>query len=174
MSYQEMEMKFNIAQIMFGCFVGLPLLLASHVNYSSDQEAAKLPSAKPAINAADYSSLQAALDALPKSGGIVSILAGHYKIERPLVLSRPNVLLQDAGTVTHIDNLNTEGKAAMIIQHLQERKVKKDERLWRVKVSDLRITGNEKSGHGIEAIQVQEIFLQRVTVSYHGGRRDPA
>ena len=36
-------------------------------------------------------------------------------------------------------------------------------------VSNLRVTGNPKSGHGIHAVQIQEVFLQGVTVSYHGG-----
>ncbi|MBN2314884.1 MAG: right-handed parallel beta-helix repeat-containing protein, partial [Sedimentisphaerales bacterium] len=35
--------------------------------------------------------------------------------------------------------------------------------------SNFRITGNEKSGHGIEAQRINEIFIDGVTVSYHGG-----
>ena len=41
--------------------------------------------------------------------------------------------------------------------------------LWRVRLADFRLTGNEKSGHGIEARRINEIFIQGVTVSYHGG-----
>ncbi|MCP4505214.1 MAG: right-handed parallel beta-helix repeat-containing protein, partial [Fuerstiella sp.] len=40
---------------------------------------------------------------------------------------------------------------------------------WRVHLKDFRITGNDKSGHGIEAIQIEEIYLEGVTVSEHGG-----
>ncbi len=36
-------------------------------------------------------------------------------------------------------------------------------------LSQFRITGQENSGHGIEAVMVNEIFLDGVTVSYHGG-----
>ena len=36
-------------------------------------------------------------------------------------------------------------------------------------LSNFRITGNEQSGHGIEAILVNEILIQGVTTSYHGG-----
>ncbi len=46
--------------------------------------------------------------------------------------------------------------------------MKREERLWRVNLSNFRITGNEKSGHGIEAIQIEEIFIQGVSVSYNG------
>ena len=42
-------------------------------------------------------------------------------------------------------------------------------RIWRVKLDDFRITGNEKSGHGIVARHVDEIHLDAITVSYHGG-----
>jgi hypothetical protein len=38
-----------------------------------------------------------------------------------------------------------------------------------VQLTNFRITGNEKSGHGILADYVNEIFLDGVTVSYHGG-----
>ena len=41
--------------------------------------------------------------------------------------------------------------------------------LWRVKLADLRVTGNPKSGHGIEAVNVNEFFLDGVTVSENGG-----
>jgi hypothetical protein len=42
-------------------------------------------------------------------------------------------------------------------------------RQWRVQISNLRITGNEQSGHGILADHVNEIYLTGVTVSNHGG-----
>jgi parallel beta-helix repeat protein len=36
-------------------------------------------------------------------------------------------------------------------------------------LADFRVTGNEKSGAGIEARQIDEIFVDGVTSSYHGG-----
>ncbi|MBT6154746.1 MAG: right-handed parallel beta-helix repeat-containing protein [Planctomycetaceae bacterium] len=128
-----------------------------------------LPGARPAIDAAKFPSLQAAFDALPAEGGVVNLPAGTFEITEPLVLSRSDVLIQGAGTATHIKNVNTAGKPALVIQHPDGKKVKKDDRLWRVMLSNFRITGNEKSGHGIEAILVNEILLQGVSVSYHGG-----
>ncbi|MEZ6088568.1 MAG: right-handed parallel beta-helix repeat-containing protein [Pirellulaceae bacterium] len=41
--------------------------------------------------------------------------------------------------------------------------------MWRVSVKDLRLTGNAKSGPGIEARYVEEIHIQGVSSSYHGG-----
>ncbi|MGC3971156.1 MAG: right-handed parallel beta-helix repeat-containing protein [Pirellulales bacterium] len=80
-----------------------------------------------------------------------------------------DVLLRGHGSATHIVNKNENGESALIVRH-PEFPEKKDGKLrkWRVQIADLRITGNEKSGHGIEANYVQEIFIHGVTVSYHG------
>jgi hypothetical protein len=128
-----------------------------------------LPGARAEIDAAKFPSLQAALDALPKEGGVVRIPPGTFEITQPLVLARGDVLLQGAGTATHIRNMNTEGQSALIVRHPDGEKVKAEDKLWRVMLSNFRITGNEKSGHGIDALLVNEIFIQGVTVSYHGG-----
>ena len=65
-------------------------------------------------------------------------------------------------------NVNVDGQPALVVKHPDGDKVKADDQLWRVMLSNFRITGNEKSGHGIEALLVNEIFIQGVTVSYHG------
>jgi hypothetical protein len=128
-----------------------------------------LPGARPIVDAAQFSSLQAAIDALPAEGGIVNLPPGTFEIERPLVISRSDVLLRGSGTATHIKNVNEGGEPALLVRHPDGEKVKANEKLWRVMLSDFRITGNEKSGNGIEALLVNEIFIQGVTVSYHGG-----
>lgn len=128
-----------------------------------------LPGARSEIDAAKYPSLQAALDALPKEGGVVRIPPGTFEISQPLVLSRGDVLIQGSGTATHIKNMNADRQPALIVRHPDGEKVKADDKLWRVMLSNFRITGNEKSGHGIEALLVNEIFIQGVTISYHGG-----
>jgi hypothetical protein len=61
-----------------------------------------------------------------------------------------------------------EGKSALILQHPDGGDNRQAE-LWRIQLSNFRITGNEKSGHGIEARRINEIFIDGVTVSYHGG-----
>lgn len=135
------------------------------------QPAAKsiLPGARAEIDAAKYPSLQAAFDAMPKEGGVVRIPPGTFEISQPLVLSRGDVLIQGSGTATHIKNINADGQPALVVKHPDGDKVKNPDKLWRVMLSNFRITGNEKSGNGIEALLVNEIFLQGVTVSYHGG-----
>jgi parallel beta-helix repeat protein len=134
----------------------------------ADGEPGTLPGARPTINAAKYPSLQAAIDALPNDGGRILLPAGTFEISKPLVILQDDVLFQGSGTATHIKNVNTNGEPALIIR--REAGIKdKTKRQWRVQLADFRITGNEKSGHGILADYVNEIYLTGVTVSYHGG-----
>jgi len=121
------------------------------------------------INAGDYESLQAAFDAVPKTGGRVLIPSGIYEITAPLRLKTGDVRIEGSGNSTHIVNRNEEGKPALVIAHEDLRDVKQEDRLWRVQIANLRLTGNAKSGDGIHAILVNEIFLHNVTVSHHGG-----
>lgn len=129
----------------------------------------RLAGARPVIDAVHYPSLQEALDAIPKEGGIVRIPPGTFEISAPLVVSASDVCIEGCGTATHIKNMNQNGESALRIAHPDGDKVKSADKLWRVMISNLRITGNEKSGQGIEAVMVNEIFVQGVTVSYHGG-----
>ncbi|MBL9090264.1 MAG: right-handed parallel beta-helix repeat-containing protein [Planctomycetaceae bacterium] len=154
---------------LFAVAVGVALFNVSQAD-TAGATAAKLPGAKAVIEAAGYPTLQAALDAVPPEGGVVRLPPGTFEITEPLLLLRGETLLEGCGAATHIVNKNVEGKSALVIRH-PDFPAKKDgnSRNWRVQVSNLRITGNEKSGHGIEANYVQEIFLQGVTSSYHGG-----
>ena len=134
----------------------------------SNNPSQRLPGAKPVIEAGDYPSLQAAIDALSDEGGVVRIPPGVFEINEPLIISKPDVQIEGAGTATHIKNVNKEGLPAMILQHPDKGESRESE-LWRINLLNFRITGNEKSGHGIEARRINEIFVQGVTVSYHGG-----
>ena len=129
---------------------------------------ARLPGAAAVIDAAVYPSIQAALDALPASGGAVRLPPGTFEISEPLVIAASDVLLEGAGTATHIKNVNQEGGSALILRD-PTGKDGRDTELWRIRLANFRLTGNEKSGHGIEARGINEIFLEGVTVSYHGG-----
>jgi len=120
------------------------------------------------IEASHYPSLQAALDALPPSGGVVRIGPGEWVLQEPLVLRKEDVLLVGAGTATHIKNANTQGQPALIIEPTGLAENPRAS-LWRVSVQNLRLTGNEQSGTGILARHVNEIYLQGMSVSYHGG-----
>ena len=144
------------------------ILLTGGAFLVSKNQSMQLPGAKPCIEAGDYQSLQAAIDALPGEGGMVRIPPGVFEINEPLVINKPDVQIEGAGTATHIKNMNTEGMPAMILQHPDKGKSRESE-LWRISLLNFRITGNEKSGNGIEARGINEIFLQGITVSYHGG-----
>jgi hypothetical protein len=124
--------------------------------------------ARPIINAGSYPSLQAAIDALPTIGGKVVVPAGTYELNQPLRIAQEDVLIEGCGTATQIKNVNTEGQPAIVIE---SPKIKEDPKavLWRVQIANLRVTGNERSGAGILARHVNEIFLHGVTSSYHGG-----
>jgi hypothetical protein len=120
------------------------------------------------IDAADYDNLQDAFDALPEGGGIVSIPPGVYDITEPLRIHTAETRISGAGASTHIRNLNIEGKPALV---LEPEKIADDAklRLWRVQVDNLRISGSEKSGDGIQATGIQEIFLHGISIDHHGG-----
>src|SRR5204862_8085020 len=111
---------------------------------------------------------QAASDALPPGGGVVRLPAGTFEINQPLRISQEDVLIEGSGTATHIKNVATDGQPAIEIDN-SKRKTDAKATLWRVAIQNLRLTGNEKSGHGILAHHVDELFLHGVTVSYHGG-----
>ncbi len=128
----------------------------------------RLPGAQPVIDAGRYATIQAAIDALPDEGGVVRLPPGTFEISKPLKVTKPDVLIEGAGTATHIKNVNTEGESALILQHPGSGDSRQAE-LWRIRLANFRITGNEKSGHGIEARRINEIFIDGVTVSYHGG-----
>ncbi len=141
---------------------------ASGRSWGHESAEIRLPGAQPAIEAIRYPSIQAAIDALPETGGVVNLPAGTFEITEPLKVDKGDVLIKGAGAATHIKNVNTEGKSALILQHPSAGDNRKSE-LWRIRLADFRITGNEKSGHGIEARRINEVFIDGVTVSYHGG-----
>ena len=141
---------------------------AGSKSWGRESAGIRLPGARAAIDASRYASIQAAIDALPDEGGVVSLPPGTFEISEPLKVGKGDVLIKGAGTATHIKNVNAEGGSALILQHPGGGDNRKAE-LWRIRLADFRITGNEKSGHGIEARRINEVFIDGVTVSYHGG-----
>ena len=128
----------------------------------------RLPGAAAVIDAAEYPSLQAAIDALPPTGGAVRLPPGTFEITEPLTIGVSDVLIEGAGTATHIRNVNTHGSSAILLQHPSGAD-NRDAELWRIRLANFRLTGNDRSGHGIEARRINEIFIEGVTVSNHGG-----
>lgn len=155
--------------LLVGAILGLAVALGWQAASSRSQQApGGLPGARPAIDAATYPSLQAAIDALPATGGAIRLPAGTFEIHQPLRITQEDVLLEGCGTATHIKNMNADGQPAIVIE---SPKLKDNPKaaLWRIQITNLRITGNEKSGAGIHAKHVNEVFLHGVTASYHGG-----
>ncbi|MBP85739.1 MAG: hypothetical protein CMJ64_03325 [Planctomycetaceae bacterium] len=140
-------------------------------NTEAQTAANGLLGARVMIDAATYPTLQAALDALPDEGGLVRLPAGLFEITESLRIEKEDVCIEGAGTATHIKNLNEEGQPAILLADPECKDPKKDRKhnLWRLRLSNFRVTGNEKSGAGIEARQIDEIFIQGVTVSENGG-----
>jgi len=135
---------------------------------SPERDAPMLAGARPDIEAIRYRTIQEAIDALPPEGGVVRLPAGTFDISRPLRIASEDVMLIGAGTATHIRNTNTGGEPALILAPSPD-DAKKEKFLWRIRLADFRITGNEKSGDGIVARNIDELFIDGITVSYHGG-----
>jgi len=129
------------------------------------------PSGQAVVDAAQFPTLQAALDALPSTGGVVHIPPGVYEISEPLRITGEDVLIEGAGTATHIKNVNRAGAPAISITPPEpfDRTSSRRTDRWRVQLANLRVTGNPGSGAGIDALWVNEIFLHGITVSEHGG-----
>lgn len=120
------------------------------------------------IDAGKHRDLQAALDAVPESGGLVTIPPGNYEINEPLRVKTAETRIVGGGAATHIINKNESGSPAFILRPANL-DVDKKARLWRVQMADLRISGNEKSGDGIFAEGIQEIYLEGVSIDHNGG-----
>ncbi|MSU48314.1 MAG: hypothetical protein EXS37_04340 [Opitutus sp.] len=145
----------------------LPLIIAPTVWAASP----KLPGAQPVIEAIEYPSLQAAIDAVPRTGGMVRLPPGEFVITEPLIIRHEDFRLEGAGTATHIKNTNTRGQPAIVLRSdaFDAKNPTQRKSLWRVMLSNFRVTGNEKSGHGLEAVWINELDIHGVTISYHGG-----
>jgi len=164
-----MKQKYRAIVILLAAVVIVSVFsIAGVQGRRNNTPALRLAGARPVIDAGRYVTIQAAIDALPDEGGVVHLPPGTFEISEPLKVTKSDVLIEGAGTATHIKNVNTEGKSALILQHPSEGDNRKAE-IWRIQLSNFRITGNEKSGHGIEANRINEIFIDGVTVSYHGG-----
>jgi hypothetical protein len=146
----------------------------------ANEQTAKKPQKAPAatINAADYPNLQAAFDAVPERGGLVVLPPGQFRLTEPLVLSRGETRVVGAGAATCLVNCNTEGKPAMIIEPPGLDKNPKAE-LWRVQLADFRVKGDPdaldakssepKSGDGIVARRIQELYVHGLSIDHCGG-----
>src|SRR5690606_3733810 len=100
----------------------------------------RLPGTQSEIDAANYASLQEAIDALPATGGTVRLPAGTFELHEPLIIQQDDVRLVGQGTATHLVNRNEEGQPALHIRHRDAANARAY--VWRVQLADFRITGN--------------------------------
>jgi len=119
------------------------------------------------IDAAKFPSIQAAFDAVPVTGGVVKLPPGKVEISEPLVIKTQDTRVIGSGAATWIKNNNQEGKPALILRP-PTLDTDKKARLWRVQLADFRIEGQEKSGDGIFAEGIQEIYLEGMSIDHHG------
>jgi parallel beta-helix repeat protein len=120
------------------------------------------------VDASQFPSLQAALDAVPEAGGLVTLPPGVFEISEPLRVKTGDTRIVGSGAATHIVNKNVDGSPAFILRP-PNLDADKNARLWRVQMADLRISGTEKSGDGLFAEGIQEIYLEGVSIDHHGG-----
>jgi parallel beta-helix repeat protein len=114
--------------------------------------------------------LQAAINALPATGGVVRIPPGTHEITAPIVLGAGDVRIEGAGAATHIVNRNPSRQPALHIRHKDLGKGPRNQtRLWRVTLANFRISGSKETGDGIRAEGVDEIYITGVAVDHHGG-----
>jgi hypothetical protein len=120
-----------------------------------------------AIDASKFPNLQAAFDAVPPTGGIVTLPPGKFEITQPLHIKTEDTRVVGAGAATCIINKNEEGKPALILRP-PNLDADKKARLWRVQLADFRIMGQEKSGDGVFAEGIQEIYIEGMSIDHHG------
>jgi parallel beta-helix repeat protein len=123
------------------------------------------------VDASKFATLQQAADAIPETGGVLHIPPGTHEITEPIRITTGDTRVVGVGAASHIVNKNTDGSPAILISNpaFAGKATPSKERLWRVSVANLRVTGNENSGAGIEARYVEEIMVQGVTSSDNGG-----
>jgi hypothetical protein len=150
------------------CILLLTIVTFYGCNNQLGSKSFVLEGARNVINAGNHSSLQDAVDALPAEGGIVNIPPGVFEITEPLTVKTGDVCLKGSGTATHIVNKNTTGLPAILLASDPSKDAGENEALWRIQISDLRVTGNPGSGDGILAKNINEIYLEGITVSENG------
>ena len=120
------------------------------------------------IDASKFPDLQAALDAVPETGGLVKLPPGKFELSKPLVLMRADTRIEGSGAATHLINRNTNNQPALILRPKDWAK-NAQARVWRVQLADFRISGNPKSGDGVLAQGINEVFIHGMSIDHNGG-----
>jgi len=123
-----------------------------------------------AADSASRFDLQAAINALPPTGGVIRVPAGTIEITAPIMVGLGDVRIEGAGASTHIVNRNAAGQPALLIRHASYGTTPRNKtRLWRVTLANFRVSGTKESGDGIRAEGIDEIHITGVAIDHHGG-----
>jgi hypothetical protein len=153
------------------------LVVAAEPEAAPQAEPPKPPAA--VIDASEFPDLQAAFDAVPASGGLVRLPPGDFRLTSPLILTRGNTRVVGAGAATCLINVNEEeGQPALIVQP-PDLDNNPRSHVWRVQLANFRIQGDPntvdakstqpKSGDGLLAKNVNELFIHGLSVDHNGG-----
>ena len=120
------------------------------------------------VDASTFPDLHKAFQAVSEGGGLLKLPPGDFVLTHPLILTRANTRIEGAGAATHLINRNEEGQPALIIRP-KRRVAEREARVWRVQLADFRISGNPKSGDGVRAEGVNEIYIHGMSIDHNGG-----
>ncbi|MBC8868199.1 MAG: right-handed parallel beta-helix repeat-containing protein [Planctomycetes bacterium] len=164
---------------LLGAMVAIGWITAQTIGTTAADPAIGTTDTSPTvIDASEYPDLQAAFDAVPMTGGLVKLPPGDFRLTEPLVLERPETRIEGAGAATKLINCNQEGKPALIVRPPN---LADNPRafVWRVQLADFRICGDPncidakssepKSGDGLLAQRVNEIYIEGLSVDHNGG-----
>lgn len=121
------------------------------------------------IKAAEAGGLQAALDALPKTGGTILLPAGRHVFNTPVVkqlTEGQHLFLVGEGRATVLVNENREGKELLHI-------VGAVGKWWpdlKITIRDLTLVGNPESGDALVVEYPNDTMIDSCFFSGHGGK----
>ncbi|MBN1342284.1 MAG: right-handed parallel beta-helix repeat-containing protein [Phycisphaerae bacterium] len=144
------------------------LLVGGFGSVAGAAEVAKPKAPAAVIDAGKFPDLQAALNAVPEGGGLVKLPPGRFELTKPLLLEREDTRVEGCGAATHLINKSEKGEPALILRHKDRAKDKKAH-AWRVQLADFRVSGNPKSGDGVLAEGINEVYVSGLSVDHNGG-----
>lgn len=119
------------------------------------------------VQAEEFGSLQAAVEALPDSGAVLELPPGRILLDSTVIVPRGALHIRGSGPSTHLVNRNESGDPALLIRPPRFGEEESAE-IWDVRLSDFRISGNPSSGDGIRIVGVNQLHVEGLTVDHHG------
>lgn len=119
------------------------------------------------VRAAEYASLQAAVEALPDSGAVLQLPPGRILLDSTVTVNRGNLHIRGQGPSTHLVHADSSGTPALHIRP-PEADENEDPEIWNVRLSDFRLSGHAESGDGLRIVGVNQLHVENLTVTEHG------